>query len=129
MGRDANDSNYYISKVRFDGLSAELSKECEKFDNFLADLEQTTEEPKSGNSSESAEIIENVNESPSTCSEEMEVNSLYNESVPISEAQIIQKTDLEPQMSQTSTFVKMSQAQIHSASVPAISEPKVEEKT
>merc|ERR1711933_79154 len=125
--RESSDSNWYISKVHFDGLSAELSKECENFNKFLADLEQTEVSKSENNSESAAEIIENVNESPSTCSEEIEVNSLYNESVPICEAQIIHKT--EPQMSQTSSFVKMSEAQIHSVSVPAISEPKVEEKS
>jgi len=125
--RESSDSNWYISKIRFDGLSAELSKECENFNKFLADLEQIEVSKSENNSESAAEIIENVNESSSTCSEEMEVNSLYNESVPISEAQITHKT--EPQMSQTSSFVKMSEAQIHSVSVPVISEPKVEEKS
>merc|ERR1711933_544502 len=126
--RESSDSNWYISKVHFDGLSAELCKECENFNKFLADLEETEKHKSENNSESAAEIIENVNESPSTCSEEMEVNSLYNESVPISEAQITHKTESEPQMSQTSTFVKMSEAQIVSVSVPAISEAKVEEK-
>merc|ERR1711933_633117 len=91
---------------------------------------------------DSADIIENVNDLSSS-SEEMEVNSLYNESIPINEEHFIQRSasrisvkvepeQKKPKMSESTTIVKVSEAEIVSVSVPVVSSkvilPKSESK-
>merc|ERR1711997_554369 len=72
------------------GLSTELKKESDKFSAVLQELDQTeVNEPES--TEDCADIIENVNDLSSS-SEELEVNSLYNESIPINEEQFIQRS-------------------------------------
>merc|ERR1712130_824127 len=80
-----------------------------------------------GSTDECKEIIENVNDlSSSSELEEIEVNSLYNESIPMNDEQFIQrsasrisvKIESEPKMSESSTFVQISEADLVSVSVP-----------
>jgi len=139
--RDSNDSDWYVTKLKFVGLSTELKKESDKFSAVLQELDQTeVNEPES--TDDSADIIENVNDLSSS-SEEMEVNSLYNESIPINEEQFIQRSasrisvkvepeQKEPEMCESTTIVKVSEADILSVSVPAVSSkvimPKIEPK-
>jgi len=124
--RDSDNSQWYITKITFNALSAELKKECDKFSALIQQIDQT-QVNEIESTDECKEIIENVNDlSSSSELEEIEVNSLYNESIPMNDEQFIQrsasrisvKIESEPKMSESSTFVQMSEADLVSVSVP-----------
>merc|ERR1712129_428679 len=118
-----------------------LTKETDKISTILQELEQT-EATSAISIDEYADIAENTNDFASS-SEDLEINSLYNESLPINDEQFIQrsasrvsvKVDLEPEpqpivepepeMSKATQFVTMSR-DIQIVSVPA---PKVQSKS
>ena len=87
--RESSDSDWYIAKLKYVGLSSELKKECDKFSALLEGLEQTD----TNSSDEYEDIVENVNDLSSS-SESAEVNSLYNESIPVNEEQIMQRSGI-----------------------------------
>merc|ERR1712039_1096903 len=66
---------------KYAGLSAELKKEDDKILAILGELDDKY-----------ADITENSNASLSSASEDQEMNSLYNESIPISEDDFIQRS-------------------------------------
>merc|ERR1712129_364868 len=116
-----------------------LTKETDKISTILQELEQT-EDTSAISIDEHGDIAENTNDFASS-SDDLEINSLYNESLPMNDEQFIQrsasrvsvKVDPEPepqpivkpetQMIKATQFVTMSQDQI--VSVPA---PKVQSK-
>merc|ERR1719411_909500 len=73
--------DWYTFKIKYAGLSAELKKEDDKILAILGELNDKY-----------ADITENSNVSVSSASEEQEMNSLYNESIPISEDDFIQRS-------------------------------------
>merc|ERR1711971_1100467 len=137
--RESSDSDWYIVKTKYVGLSAELTKETDKISVILQELEQT-EITSAISIDEYADIAENTNDF--TSSDDLEINSLYNESLPIKNKQFIQrsasrvsvKVEPEPepqpivkpesQMSKATQFATMSQ-DIQIVSVPA---PKAQPK-
>merc|ERR1712129_391222 len=117
-----------------------LTKETDKISTILQELEQT-ETTSAISIDEYADIAENTNDFASS-TDDLEINSLYNESMPIKDEQFIQRSASrvsvkvdpepepqpivkpEPQMSKATHFVTMSQ-DIQIVSVPA---PKVQPK-
>jgi len=138
--RESSDSDWYIVKTKYVGLSAELTKETDKISAILQELEQT-DATSAISIEEYADIAENTNDFASS-SDDLEINSLYNESLPINDEQFIQRSASrvsvkvepepepqpivkpEPQMSKATQFVTMSQ-DIQIVSAPA---PKVQSK-
>merc|ERR1712087_837551 len=133
--RESSDSDWYIVKTNYVGLSAELTKETDKISATLQELEQT-ETTSAISIDEYADIAENTNDCASS-SDDLEINSLYSESLPINDEQIIQRSASrvsvkvdpepepqpivkpEPQMSKATQFVTMSRdSQIVSAEAP-----------
>merc|ERR1712130_1006562 len=124
--KNNDNSQWCITKITFDALSAELKKECDKFSAVIQQIDQM-QVNEIESTDECKEIIENVNDlSSSSELEEIGVNSLYNESIPMNDEQFIQrsasrisvKIESEPKMSESSTFVQMSEADLVSVSVP-----------
>merc|ERR1711897_1408 len=81
MGKNRSECDWYTIKIKYAGLSAERKKEDDKILAILGELDDKY-----------ADITENSNVSVSSASEEQEVNSLYNESIPISEDDFIQRS-------------------------------------
>merc|ERR1719336_3046431 len=79
--KNRSECDWYTIKVKYAGLSAELKKEDDKILAILGELDDKY-----------ADITENSNVSVSSASEEQEMNSLYNESIPISEDDFIQRS-------------------------------------
>merc|ERR1711933_129680 len=79
--KNGSECDWYTIKVKYAGLSAELKKEDDKILAILGELDDNY-----------ADITENSNVSVSSVSEEQEMNSLYNESIPISEDEFIQRS-------------------------------------
>merc|ERR1711971_231583 len=133
--RESSDSDWYIVKTKYVGLSAELTKETDKISAILQELEQT-DATSAISIEEYADIAENTNDFASS-SDDLEINSLYNESLPINDEQFIQRSASrvsvkvepepepqpivkpEPQMSKATQFVTMSQ-DIQIVSAPAL---------
>jgi len=120
MNASSADCDWYIIKTKYVGLSAERQKETDK---ILAILEELDDKY--------ADITENTTNDLVSSSEDLEVNSLYNESIPINEEQFIQRSASrisvkvepepkpEPQMSSKPLqFVSMSQNDVDLVSVP-----------
>merc|ERR1711971_1453127 len=135
--RESSDSDWYIVKTKYVGLSAELTKETDKISVILQELEQT-DATSAISIDEYADIAENTNDFASS-SDDLEINSLYNESLPIKDEQFIQRSASrvsvkvdpepepqpivkpEPQMIKATQFVTMPQdIQIVSASAPKV---------
>jgi len=79
--KNRSECDWYTIKIKYAGLSAELKKEDDKILAILGELDDKY-----------ADITENSNVSVSSASEEQEMNSLYNESIPISEDDFIQRS-------------------------------------
>merc|ERR1719461_1693423 len=79
--KNRSECDWYTIKVKYAGLSAERKKEDDKILAILGELDDKY-----------ADITENSNVSVSSASEEQEMNSLYNESIPISEDDFIQRS-------------------------------------
>jgi len=125
MNASSGDCDWYIIKTKYAGLSAERQKETDKILAILEELEDKY-----------ADITENTtNDLVSSSEDNLEVNSLYNESIPINEEQFIQRSASrisvkvepepepeprpEPQMSNKPLqFVSMSQNDVELVSVP-----------
>merc|ERR1711971_1184886 len=90
--RQSSDSDWYIVKTKYVGLSAELTKETDKISVILQELEQT-EDTSAISIDEYADIAENTNDFASS-SDDLEINSLYNESLTINDEQFIQRSAL-----------------------------------
>jgi len=109
--------DWYTIKIKYAGLSAELKKEDDKILAILGELDDKY-----------ADITENSNVSVSSASEEQEMNSLYNESIPISEDDFIQRSasrisvKVEPEPEPEPT----PEPQVTSVPVPVL--PKVQPK-
>jgi len=137
--------DWYIIKTKFVGLAAEHKKETDK---ILAILEAKAETETAESVDEYADITENTNDLASS-TDDSEVNSLFNESIPINEEQFIQrsasrisvKVDPEPtpeptpqpkavpQMSSKPVqFVTVSQATLATAKVQSKPKPKPKKK-
>merc|ERR1712154_370292 len=113
--KNRSECDWYTMKIKYAGLSAELKKEDDKILAILGELDDKY-----------ADITENSNVSVSSASEEQEMNSLYNESIPISEDDFIQRSasrisvKVEPEPEPT------PEAQVTSVPVPVL--PKVQPK-
>merc|ERR1719166_934451 len=79
--KNGSECDWYTMKIKYAGLSAELKKEDDKILAILGELDDKY-----------ADITDNSNVSVSSASEEQEMNSLYNESIPISEDDFIQRS-------------------------------------
>jgi len=113
--KNRSECDWYTIKIKYAGLSAELKKEDDKILAILGELDDKY-----------ADITENSNVSVSSASEEQEMNSLYNESIPISEDDFIQRSasrisvKVEPEPEPT------PEPQVTSVPVPVL--PKVQPK-
>jgi len=113
--KNGSECDWYTIKIKYAGLSAERKKEDDKILAILGELDDKY-----------ADITENSNVSVSSASEEQEMNSLYNESIPISEDDFIQRSasrisvKVEPEPEPT------PEAQVTSVPVPVL--PKVQPK-
>merc|ERR1719333_32382 len=130
MKASSADCDWYIIKTKYVGLSAERQKETNKILSILEELEDKY-----------VDITENTtNDLVSSSEDNLEVNSLYNESIPINEEQFIQRSASrisvkvepepepepkpEPQMSSKPLqFVSMSQNDVELVSVPFLCLP------
>jgi len=115
--KNRSECDWYTIKIKYAGLSAELKKEDDKILAILGELDDKY-----------ADITENSNVSVSSASEEQEMNSLYNESIPISEDDFIQRSasrisvKVEPEPDPEPT----PEPQVTSVPVPVL--PKVQPK-
>merc|ERR1712241_836790 len=117
--KNRSECDWYTIKIKYAGLSAERKKEDDKILAILGELDDKY-----------ADITENSNVSVSSVSEEQEMNSLYNESIPISEDDFIQrsasrvsvKVEPEPEPEPQPT----PEPQVTSVPVPVL--PKVQPK-
>merc|ERR1712048_1073010 len=113
--KNRSECDWYTIKIKYAGLSAELKKEDDKILAILGELDDKY-----------ADITDNSNVSVSSASEEQEMNSLYNESIPISEDDFIQRSasrvsvKVEPEQEPT------PEPQVTSVPVPVL--PKVQPK-
>merc|ERR1712241_1545541 len=111
--KNGSECDWYTIKIKYAGLSAERKKEDDKILAILGELDDKY-----------ADITENSNVSVSSVSEEQEMNSLYNESIPISEDDFIQRS-----ASRVSVKVEPEptpEPQVRSVPVPVL--PKVQPK-
>merc|ERR1712039_744550 len=102
---------------KYAGLSAELKKEDDKILAILGELEDKY-----------ADITENSNASLSSASEDQEMNSLYNESIPISEDDFIQRSASRISVKVEPEPEPKPQAEPQLTSVPVPVLPKVQPK-
>merc|ERR1712190_695707 len=79
--KNGSECDWYTIKIKYAGMSAERKKEDDKILAILGELDDKY-----------ADITENSNVSVPSVSEEQEMNSLYNESIPISEDDFIQRS-------------------------------------
>merc|ERR1712157_514367 len=113
--KNRSECDWYTIKIKYAGLSAELKKEDDKILAILGELDDKY-----------ADITENSNVSVSSASEEQEMNSLYNESIPISEDDFIQRSASRMGVKVEPEPEPQPEPQVTSVPVPVL--PKVQPK-
>merc|ERR1719166_510694 len=113
--KNGSECDWYTMKIKYAGLSAELKKEDDKILAILGELDDKY-----------ADITDNSNVSVSSASEEQEMNSLYNESIPISEDEFIQRSASRISVKVEPEPEPEPEPQVMSVPVPVL--PKVQPK-
>jgi len=113
--KNRSECDWYTIKIKYAGLSAERKKEDDKILAILGELDDKY-----------ADITENSNVSVSSASEEQEMNSLYNESIPISEDEFIQRSASRISVKVEPEPEPEPEPQVMSVPVPVL--PKVQPK-